>query len=81
MNRISHWIDGQVVESTSGRSAAVFNPATGEQSAAVDLASVAEVDSRIGRRGRRRGRRGQGGVSGMALVVVVEARRGDVPPA
>ena len=44
MNRISHWIDGQVVESSSGRSAEVFNPATGEQTAAVDLASVDEVD-------------------------------------
>jgi malonate-semialdehyde dehydrogenase (acetylating)/methylmalonate-semialdehyde dehydrogenase len=32
---------------TSGRSAAVFNPATGEQSGAVDLASVAEVDAAV----------------------------------
>jgi len=47
MNRISHWIDGKVVESTSGRSAAVFNPATGEQSGAVDLASVDEVDAAV----------------------------------
>ena len=43
-NRISHWIDGKVVESASGRSAVVYNPATGEQSGAVDLASVDEVD-------------------------------------
>ena len=47
MNRISHWIDGQVVESTSGRSAKVFDPATGEQSGAVDLASVEEVDAAV----------------------------------
>ena len=47
MNRISHWIDGRVVESTSGRDAAVFNPATGEQTGAVDLASVAEVDAAV----------------------------------
>ena len=47
MNKISHWIDGKVVESTSGRSAAVFNPATGEQSGAVDLASVDEVDAAV----------------------------------
>ena len=26
MNRISHWIDGKVVESASGRSAVVYNP-------------------------------------------------------
>ncbi len=47
MNRISHWIDGKVVESTSGRSAVVYNPATGEQSGAVDLASVDEVDAAV----------------------------------
>lgn len=47
MNRISHWIDGQVVESTSGRSAPVFNPATGEQTSAVDLASVDEVATAV----------------------------------
>jgi len=47
MNRISHWIDGKVVASTSGNSAPVFNPATGQQSGAVDLASVGEVDAAI----------------------------------
>ncbi len=47
MNRISHWIDGRVVESTSGRSGAVFNPAIGEQTASVDLASVEEVDAAV----------------------------------
>jgi malonate-semialdehyde dehydrogenase (acetylating)/methylmalonate-semialdehyde dehydrogenase len=44
MKSIQHWIDGRVVESTSGRTAPVFNPATGEQSGTVALASVAEVD-------------------------------------
>jgi malonate-semialdehyde dehydrogenase (acetylating) / methylmalonate-semialdehyde dehydrogenase len=47
MNRISHWIDGRVVESTSGRTAAVYNPATGQQSGAVDLASTEEVDAAV----------------------------------
>jgi malonate-semialdehyde dehydrogenase (acetylating) / methylmalonate-semialdehyde dehydrogenase len=47
MNRISHWIDGKVVESTSGRSGVVFDPATGQQQAAVDFASVAEVDAAV----------------------------------
>ena len=47
MNRISHWIDGRVVESTSGRSAPVYDPATGEQTGAVDLASVEEVDAAV----------------------------------
>lgn len=47
MNRISHWIDGKVVESTSGNSAPVYNPATGEQTGAVDLASLSEVDAAV----------------------------------
>jgi malonate-semialdehyde dehydrogenase (acetylating)/methylmalonate-semialdehyde dehydrogenase len=47
MNRISHWIDGAVVEGTSGRSGKVFNPATGEQAASVDFANDAEVDAAV----------------------------------
>jgi malonate-semialdehyde dehydrogenase (acetylating)/methylmalonate-semialdehyde dehydrogenase len=44
MKRISHWIDGRTVAGTSGRTGPVFNPALGEQTAEVDLASPAEVD-------------------------------------
>jgi malonate-semialdehyde dehydrogenase (acetylating)/methylmalonate-semialdehyde dehydrogenase len=47
MNRIEHWIDGKVVESTSGRRGPVFNPATGEQTGEVALASVDEVDAAV----------------------------------
>jgi malonate-semialdehyde dehydrogenase (acetylating)/methylmalonate-semialdehyde dehydrogenase len=47
MNRISHWLDGKVVEGTSGRSGVVFDPATGQQQASVDFASVDEVDRAI----------------------------------
>jgi malonate-semialdehyde dehydrogenase (acetylating)/methylmalonate-semialdehyde dehydrogenase len=47
MNRISHWIDGSIVEGTSGRAGKVFNPATGEQAASVDFASAAEVDAAV----------------------------------
>jgi malonate-semialdehyde dehydrogenase (acetylating) / methylmalonate-semialdehyde dehydrogenase len=47
MNRISHWIDGRVVEGTSSRSGVVWDPATGVQQAAVDLASVDEVDRAV----------------------------------
>ncbi len=47
MNTIHHWIDGAVVESTSGRTAPVFNPALGEQSGEVDLASVEEVATAV----------------------------------
>ncbi len=47
MNRISHWVDGQVVVSTSGRSGVVWNPATGEQASSVDFASAEEVDHAV----------------------------------
>ena len=45
MNRIGHWINNKVVLGTSGRSGVVFNPATGEQQAAVDFADVAELNA------------------------------------
>ena len=47
VSRISHWIDGQLVEGTSGRSGPVYNPATGEQSGEVDFASVEEVEAAV----------------------------------
>src|SRR5215204_2084805 len=47
MKRISHWIDGRVVEGTSGRNGAIWQPATGEQQATVDFASVEEVDHAV----------------------------------
>ena len=45
MNRIGHWVNNKVVLGTSGKSGVVFNPATGEQQAAVDFANVAELDA------------------------------------
>jgi malonate-semialdehyde dehydrogenase (acetylating)/methylmalonate-semialdehyde dehydrogenase len=47
MRRVNHWIGGQAVEGTSGRSGPVWNPATGEQQAEVDFASVEEVDAAV----------------------------------
>ncbi len=44
LKRISHWIAGKPLESSSGRSATVWNPATGEAQAKVDFASLEEVD-------------------------------------
>ncbi len=44
MQQISHLIDGQTVAGTSGNTTAVYNPATGEQTGTLDLASVEEVD-------------------------------------
>jgi malonate-semialdehyde dehydrogenase (acetylating) / methylmalonate-semialdehyde dehydrogenase len=45
--RINHWIDGQLVAGTSGRSGPVYNPATGEVAAEVDFASVEEIDAAV----------------------------------
>ena len=49
MRAIHHWIDGKATPGTSGRTANVFNPATGEVQAKVDLASRAEIDAAIAR--------------------------------
>ena len=45
MKEIGHWINGKHVAGTSGRTADVFNPATGEVQAQVALASKAELDA------------------------------------
>jgi len=42
--RIKHWISGAEKSSTSDRTSAVFNPATGEQTAEVGLAGLDDVD-------------------------------------
>jgi len=42
-NLISHFIGGNLVAGQSGRTAPVYNPATGEQTGSVPLASTAEV--------------------------------------
>ena len=47
MQTIHHLIDGQAAVGTSGRTGPVFNPATGQQTGEVDLASVAEVDAAV----------------------------------
>ena len=44
IKRVSHWIAGKAAESRSGRSGIVWNPATAEQQASVDFASVEDVD-------------------------------------
>src|SRR6187431_3631752 len=47
VTRIPHWIGGKRVDGTSGRSGPVYNPATGTQSGAVDLAAVEEIDAAV----------------------------------
>ncbi|MGV1034208.1 MAG: CoA-acylating methylmalonate-semialdehyde dehydrogenase [Microbacteriaceae bacterium] len=44
---LSHWIDGKIVESKSGRTAPVFDPALGVQTKNVALADQAEIDRAI----------------------------------
>ena len=44
---ISHWIDGRNTPGTSGRTAPVYNPATGQRSAEVELASESEVTDAV----------------------------------
>jgi malonate-semialdehyde dehydrogenase (acetylating) / methylmalonate-semialdehyde dehydrogenase len=44
---IHHWIGGKSVPSTSGRSGPVWNPASGEQTGAVDFATAEEVDAAV----------------------------------
>jgi malonate-semialdehyde dehydrogenase (acetylating)/methylmalonate-semialdehyde dehydrogenase len=44
---INHWIAGSPYAGQSGRSGPVFNPATGEQSGAVDFATAEEVDRAV----------------------------------
>ena len=47
MERINHWIGGKLVPGESGRRGPVFDPATGEQTHEVDLASAEEVDAAV----------------------------------
>jgi malonate-semialdehyde dehydrogenase (acetylating) / methylmalonate-semialdehyde dehydrogenase len=47
LKRVSHWVNGKVTPSSSGRSGVIWNPATGEQQGTVDFASVAEMDAAV----------------------------------
>src|SRR5918999_2329004 len=47
LKTIGHWIGGKVVAGESGRTGPVYNPATGEQTGEVDLATVGEVDAAV----------------------------------
>ena len=44
MNLIEHFIDGKITKGYSKKTSKVFNPATGEETAEVNLASKADVD-------------------------------------
>ena len=45
--RVSHWIDGKLVEGASGREGAVYDPATGALTRHVDFASTEEVAAAV----------------------------------
>ena len=59
-SQIKHYIDGKLVAGRSGRAAPVFNPATGEQTGEVGLATPAEVNAAVAaaRPARRRPKAG-----------------------
>jgi len=44
MNSIEHFIDGKITKGSSKKKSKVFNPATGEQTGEVNLASKSDVD-------------------------------------
>jgi malonate-semialdehyde dehydrogenase (acetylating) / methylmalonate-semialdehyde dehydrogenase len=47
MQNIGHYIDGKHVDGDNARLGAVYNPATGEQTGQVGLASIAQVEAAI----------------------------------
>lgn len=47
IKNVNHWLGGELVASSSGRSGVVWNPATGQKQALVDFASPAEVDQAV----------------------------------
>lgn len=47
MKKIGHFVNGKEIRGTSGRTSEVFNPATGEVQAVVDLASKHELDEAV----------------------------------
>ena len=47
MNSIEHFIGGKITKGSSKKTSKVFNPATGEQTAEVNLASKTDVDLAI----------------------------------
>jgi malonate-semialdehyde dehydrogenase (acetylating)/methylmalonate-semialdehyde dehydrogenase len=47
MKQIQHWIDGELTNGSASRFGPVYNPATGEQTGEVSLASAADVDRAV----------------------------------
>jgi malonate-semialdehyde dehydrogenase (acetylating)/methylmalonate-semialdehyde dehydrogenase len=47
VSTVHHWIGGASVDTGSGRTGTVWNPATGEQHAVVNFATVSEVDAAV----------------------------------
>ena len=44
MNLIEHFINGKITKGSSKKTSKVFNPATGEQTAQVNLATKEDID-------------------------------------
>ena len=47
MNLIEHFINGKITKGSSKKTSKVYNPATGEQTSEVNLASKTDVDAAV----------------------------------
>lgn len=47
IRNVTNWVDGQLVETSSGRSLEVFDSATGQQCASVAMSSESDVDTAV----------------------------------
>ena len=71
LTRISHWIGGKTVAGASGRTSPVYNPALGEQTGEVDLATTEEVGAAVAA--------AKAALPGLARDLAREARGAHVP--
>ncbi len=69
MRELEHFIGGKAVAGTSGRHGPVFDPARGVQTAAVPLASAAEVDAAVEAASEAASEWGSGSLSARAAVL------------
>ena len=47
MNLIQHFVNGELTSGSSKKKGKVFNPATGEQSSEVNLATTNDIDTAV----------------------------------
>ena len=47
MNSIEHFVDGKILKGNSKKTGKVFDPATGEQTSEVKLATTADINKAV----------------------------------